>query len=642
MSTGGTSARRPACLFPGIPILLALVLLGRPAGAREAGANYLRELTARARERRLAGERKWLRLMHALPSGRGWRSEADGASFFLAPDGRTDLAAELDADLAAFFEPEPAQGQHPQCRFPARYHWLKEKLAFDPALLPERPCPDFEAWRDAIGAESVSVVFASAFLNNPASMYGHTFLRLHRKGGGDALLDYTINFAASPDTKNALVYTLKGLNGSFKGEYSLMPFYLKTQEYENLEMRDLWDYPLNLNADAVADLVRHGWEMGSTHFNYYFFTKNCSYQLLTLMEAADDSLDLRKGFRLGVIPADTVRALMARPGLVGTPRYRPSFVSEIIARRGRLSADEAAAATRLGDAADDAGLRSIARFPKERQALILESAHDYLRYRNGFDSRMSTRTATALHELLRARGRLGLPPVETTVPAPLPLEAGHDTARIGLGSGVTARGGFQELSLRRALHDLSAPDDGYIPGSELVMGSARLRYDDQRRYLSVEQLELARIVSLSPWDRWVRKPSWKLSLSAEQAKELNCSGSSCLYGALDAGAGLSARVHAGRDELFYILGETDLDFGAVLPQDWRAGAGASAGVIVDLAPHWRAHAEATYIDYAQRSPPRQRLRLTNSLRLTRDLELRVTLDRRVPDEEAGAMFYVHF
>ncbi|MDD5301971.1 MAG: DUF4105 domain-containing protein, partial [Elusimicrobia bacterium] len=611
-------------------------------GSSAAEPSYQGDLVSRARGLRLSEERKWLRLLHYRPKGAGWRSEADGGKFFLAPDGRTNPGAELEADLAAFFAPEPAKGQHPQCRFPARYHWLKQKLSFDPSRLTERACPDFEAWRGAIDAEAVSVVFASAFLNNPASMYGHTFLRLHRKGGSDALLDYTINFAASPDTSNALMYTLRGLNGSFKGEYSLLPFYMKTQEYGSLEMRDLWDYRLNLTPPQIEDLIRHGWEMGSTHFNYYFFTKNCSYQLLTLLEAADETLEVGGKFRWAVIPADTVRVLLDRPGLVEPPLYRPSFVSEIKARRARLSAVELALATRLGREVTEEGLKSLEPFPKDCQALILESANDYLRYLKGFYLEQSTQTLTAVHALLRARGRLGLPPAAAGAPRPLPLEAGHDTARLGLGAGVSGRGPFTELSWRPALHDLSSVDDGYIPDSQLEMAAGRLRFDNKKRELYVEKLDLVSIVSMSPWDPWVRNPSWKLSTGVDQAKELGCSGASCMYYGLNVGAGLSALGHAWRRELYYAMAETDFGFGPVLPQDWRAGAGGSAGVIVDLTSRWRVLGEATYIDYAQRSAPRQRLRLTNSLRLTRDTELRVTLDRRTPDEEAGAMFYLYF
>lgn len=626
---------------PRVLLALALFLVPRGLGAAEE-ISYREELAAQARVLRLSGERKWLKLLHYRPKGAGWRSEADGGGFFLAPAGRTDPAAELEADLAAFFEPEPAKGQHPQCRFPARYHWLKARLAFDPARLPERDCPDFEAWRNAIDAEAVSVVFASAFLNNPASMYGHTFLRLHRKGGGDALLDYTINFAATPDTSNALMYTLKGLNGSFKGEYSLLPFYMKTQEYGSLEMRDLWDYRLNLTPGQIADLVRHGWEMGSTHFDYYFFTENCSYQLLTLLEAADETLDVSGGFFYGVIPADTVRVLQARPGFVEEPLYRPSFVSEIKARRARADGAEIALATRLGRGVTEEGLKSLEAFPKERRALILESANDYLRYRKGYYLEQSTETLTAVHDLLRARGRLGLPPAPAPVERPVPLEAGHDTARLGLGGGASRRGSFEELAWRPSLHDLSSVDEGYTPDSQLEMAAVRLRFDDEDRELYVERLDVAAIVSLSPWDAWVRKPSWKLSTGVDQAKELGCSGASCMYYNLNAGGGLAAQTRLLRRELYYALAEADLGFGPVLPQDWRAGAGGTAGVIVDLTARWRLLGEATYIDYAQRSAPRQRLRLTSSVRLTRDAEFRVTLDRRNPDEEAGAMLCLFF
>ncbi|MCX5789112.1 MAG: DUF4105 domain-containing protein, partial [Elusimicrobia bacterium] len=236
--------------------LLALAFLALGASAGEPA--YRDQLISRSREQGLAGKRRWHKFLHYRARGKGFRSEADGPKFFLAPGGRSDPRAELEADLAAFFEPMPKEpkAQHPQCRFPARYHWLKEELSFAPDRLPELPCPQFETWRDGIGARAVSMVFANGFLNDPASMYGHTFLRLHHQesGEGDALLDYTIDFAATPDTDNPILYTLEGVNGSFKGEYSLVPFYMKTQEYSNLEMRDLWDYRLNLT-QAQIDLL---------------------------------------------------------------------------------------------------------------------------------------------------------------------------------------------------------------------------------------------------------------------------------------------------------------------------------------------------------------------------------------------------
>ncbi|MDD5629556.1 MAG: DUF4105 domain-containing protein, partial [Elusimicrobia bacterium] len=415
-------------LLGGILLGLWCLTAARAAVAQE--TSYRGELISRSRELKLSEQRRWRRLLHYQERGRGWRSEADGEKFFLSPRGRTEPQAELEATITAFFEPQPAEpkAQHPQCRFPARYAWLKDRLAFDRQRLPERPCPAYQAWREAIGAQAVSLVFADAFLGNPSSMYGHTFLRLHRRadGGGDALLDYTLNFEGIPNTDNVLLYTLRGVYGGFRGEFSLQPFYLKTQEYSNLECRDLWDYPLDLSPRQIDALLQHAWEMGSTHFDYYFFTKNCSYQLLTLLEAADDSLEASARFPFAVIPGDTVRALMSRPGLVGQPRYRPSFVTELKARRARLSEGERAAAARLGGGADPADPAVLRASPPARQALVLDSAHDYLLYRAGFYMKPSTATAAAEHALLVARGRLGEPPQPLAVPAPRPLESGHD------------------------------------------------------------------------------------------------------------------------------------------------------------------------------------------------------------------------
>ena len=89
------------------------------------------------------------------------------------------------------------------------------------------------------------------------------------------------------------------------------------------------------------------------------------------------------------------------------------------------------------------------------------------------------------------------------------------------------------------------------------------------------------------------------------------------------------------------LAEADFGAGPVFSQGWRSGAGGTAGLLLDLTDSWRTLFEATYIGYAQ-SPAQERLRMQSAWRLSRDTELRLTLDRRVPDEEAGLSFYLYF
>jgi hypothetical protein len=112
------------------------------------------------------------------------------------------------------------RAQPAACRFPARFAWLRDALEIGDHALPAPPCPLFERWRAAIAPERVSMVYASAYVSSPASMYGHTFLRLSRAtGAGNRLIDYIVNYAADVDTENGLVYAFKGLFGGFVGRF---------------------------------------------------------------------------------------------------------------------------------------------------------------------------------------------------------------------------------------------------------------------------------------------------------------------------------------------------------------------------------------------------------------------------------------
>lgn len=618
---------------------LLLVFLSLPCRA----ASYPEELIERSRELRLSEDRSWRVLGHY----KGKTSGVKPSEFFVSPKGRTDPKAELEATILAFFEPEPdlaadKRAQHPQCRFPARYAWLKERLGIDPARLPERRCERFEEWKATLGAERVTVVFADAFLNNPASMYGHTFLRLRRGGAGQGedLLDYTVNFAGNPQTANPVFYALEGIFGMFPGSYTTMPYYMKVQEYTNIESRDLWEYDLNLSSAEVDRLVSHLWEMGSAKFDYYFFSENCSYQLLTLVDAAAPDLHLADRFGFGVVPLDTVRAFGPRAAY-DTARRRPSHVSQMLARRSRLEPEEAALATTLARGGAPEAWTHLASYKPERQALMLDSADDYLRFRAGFAPDLPPQTAKTERELLVARGKLGLPPAPEPQPERLRPDLGHPTHRLGVYQGGDRHTGFTEVQFRAALHDLPTPGQGYIPDSQLEMGSVRARWDYRRKEAYIEKLDIASIVTLSPLDSWIKRASWKASFGVDQARELGCGGVSCMYGAVNAGVGPAVSSSFFRREVWYAFAEGDAGAAPVFADGWRVGGGASAGVVFDLAARLRAQVEATGIKY-QRGADRQRLRAVLAYQLTRGLEVRGTFDRRVPATEGGLSVLAYF
>src|SRR5262249_6367531 len=304
-------------------------LLVPPTDERRA---YADELVARARAARLAQSRQWLRLGHwsAMWTG-GLESDAEGDNFFLASNGKVDPVAELDATIRGFFSDlapydenakENRAVQHPICQFPARFLYLVAALSIDRARLRIPDCPRYREFATSLNASSVTLVFSSYYLNNPASAFGHTFLRLNKKNEDGVpedrrqLLDFGIDYSAAVDTTFAPVYAVKGIFGLFPGVFGKVPFYYKVREYNDYESRDLWEYNLALTPDQVDMLVAHVWELGSTFFRYYYLTANCSYPIAGLIDVAVPELDLLDRLHTPVLPSDTVKLIAAVPGLV--------------------------------------------------------------------------------------------------------------------------------------------------------------------------------------------------------------------------------------------------------------------------------------------------------------------------------------
>ena len=210
--------------------------LGRPALGREFLRLGLRTLIAR-------------RLSAPEPAGL-WRSLASDPQFLTSPQGSVDPQKELEATLAAMFEPADLEnpGRHPQCRHVARFHWLVQVLHIDERLV-RQPCEDFQQWRDAIDPGRVSLVFASAYLNNPSSMYGHTFLRIDAppERRRPEQWSYTLSYAADANPKDGISFAYKGLLGLYHGTMASPTYFLKLREYSLIENRDLWEYQLQLH-----------------------------------------------------------------------------------------------------------------------------------------------------------------------------------------------------------------------------------------------------------------------------------------------------------------------------------------------------------------------------------------------------------
>ena len=607
-------------------LLLVAALAPLAAAADEA---YLAELVARSREMRLAERPEWRKLVHYEPDlvGPGLHSLIDSAWFFNSPRGKTDPRAELEATLAAFFSDvqETADRQNPQCTFIARHAWLDAELGFDRRRMPRRECLRFREWHAALNAQQLTLVFASAYLNNPSSMYGHTLLRIDARDQDERtrLLAYAVNSAANTDETNGLTFAVRGLMGGYPGTFSLLPYYLKVREYSDMENRDLWEYELALSPHEVERVLLHLWELLPAYYQYFFFDENCSYHLLGLLQVARPELELTAPFRWFALPSDTVRILTRQPGLVARTVYRPANATLIAARLETMAKDERSIAKDLSQGRAQAG-EAVRGLRPERAAAVLEAAHDYATYRRVIGRQDVADPAKLTRELLVARSAVDAPNQAPPLAAPVRPDEGHGTSRLAFGAGRRDGRSFQEVQVRATYHDVLDTDEGYVRGAQIEFFKTAVRHY-QGGTTRLEQFIPVDILSLSPRDDFFQPLSWRIAGGWKRSFVAN--GAEPLVPGIDGGAGMTWKTRGGR-AMVYGLGEAALRTHHELDGGHSIGGGARFGVLADPTPRWRVHAYAAGINQfvGERDTPRS-IGVQHRVALGRDTALRIDFAR---------------
>jgi len=588
---------------------LALLCCLAPLAARaEANDAYLAALIARSRELRLADAPQWRRLLHYHESWFriGATSSADAPGFFLAPTGRSDAQAELEATLASFFAPPPSEPDREpaQCAFIARHHWLAAELAFDPQRLPPRRCPRFEAWYAELDPSGITFVFPEAFLNNPASMFGHTLLRLDTAVGEGRhdLISWAINFSGATGNDGGPLYVMKGMLGFYPGYYAIGPYYEKVKEYGDWESRDIWEYRLDLSRAEIDLLLMHLWELQGIRFDYYYFDENCSWQLLGLLEVARPSLRLTERFPLWVIPADSVRAAVEEAGLVGEAVYRPSTTTQLRDAVRHLTAPERSLALRIstGELAPDAD--ELGALATRGRAAVLTVAYDLLRHELIAGEVARDETASRARAILVARSRVDVQGSSfPAVPAPrVPPHEGHASARFALRAGYEDQRAFVDLRARPSLHDWLDPQGGYTRGAGVQFLDTTLRWYPEQEQVRLQELVALGLQSLTTWDPLFQPLSWRFDTGIRTRLQPEAGQSDLDPEAVwrtHGGVGLAFALP--RDATLYGFAEATLDAGPTLARDYALGPGAALGLLVGSEnDRWRAHAYAQVTRFA--------------------------------------------
>ncbi|MEW6719966.1 MAG: DUF4105 domain-containing protein [Thermodesulfobacteriota bacterium] len=609
-----------------LSVFLSALLAAAAVPARASGDPYLAELKSRAESAGLSADPYWKILLHLRRGISGERSLVDDPKFFLAPSGKTDPAAELNATLDGLFD--LALDPPAFCRFPGRYAWLADKLGIDPRRLPRIPaCPEVDNILRAVDARSVGMVFASGYVNSPASMFGHTFLRIDSPLASP-LLGYAVNYAALTNPADGgVTFTVKGMLGGYDGYYSLMPYYDKVREYSGIDQRDMWEYPLNLTPEEVRPLMLHLVELRGIATDYYFFDENCSYELLFLLDAARPSARLTGTMDRGwVIPMDTVRAVLDA-GLVdnGAVAWRPSRAVKIRHARSLLPGRERELSLRVADGKAPPGEILSGPASDAEKARALDLAAELLQYRIAKRQMEHKEFQERFHAILSARTRLR-PGKDATPPPPRPAppEEGHSSARVHAGGGWRGSEGFLEAGWRPAYHDYTDFPDGYTPGAliEIFAGAARFFPESDR--VRLDRLDFIRIQSIDPVDPIFRPKSWKARFAVE-TRDFTKTKDSLVP---NAGAGIGVTVKVAERAVAYALAEAEAAISRDYHASYRIGAGGSLGVTAEPARGWQLWLEGRGIRGVlgeTKEGPDLSASLRQGFRLSRELALKADL-----------------
>ena len=515
----------------------------------------------------------WRALLH-FPKNAS-TSLIDDPAFFLASQGKHNPTAELTATVQAFKQtPELAGDESPQCRFIGRYKWL-ERNAPDVAkdFVPQE-CPKWKNLLARVKPHSVTLVFPEGYLNSPASMFGHTMLRIDQVEP-QPLRSFAINYAAETDEQNGIIYTFNGLSGRYKGFFSLMPYPEKLQEYQFGEQRDIWEYKLKLNADETEAMLEHIWELQNISTAYYFFDRNCSYQLLSLIEAVRPELDLLNGWGLSVMPIDTIRRLKDSE-LVGQSNLRPSQATQINQKLKLLSDEEAGIIKDLGN--PDIDIHGIS-LPVDmiQRTLVLEAATDYVQWQKSRKSITLEQYRVRFLYLLSQRSQIKTVKTGAATPDSFdvkdPLQ-GHGSSKFALS--YIQQGSNQDFGFvyRPAFHDVRDRGIGYRNGAGISFLEVNGRWDSKKDQLKIDSFDLLKIESLVHRNTLLKPYSWRINVGAKRADSLNMI--SPLQAFVSGGAGLSYRLKQGQWIVFgtaeALISEDKTNSKTFADLGWRVGA----------------------------------------------------------------------
>lgn len=460
----------------------------------------------------IAQSRDWNLLLHYRNS----HSETDAPEFFLHSEGKSNPLLELEENIKAYQENRivGVNKDHYACAFPARARFLiEQKLVTEKKI----KCEKVDEFLKGMGESEIWLIFAANFPNNPASIFGHTFLRIKTQKDSVDLLDFGLNFAANVSPEDGtLSYAFKGLFGGYQGFYSINRYYEKVLEYAEMESRDLWEYKIAMKDEERMRFTLHLWELlNHSWFHYYFLDENCSYQLFWPINYALADLKLIDKKNFFWTPAETVRKLYKELGQFDEVKSRMSVRSRFDDQKKKLTTEQSKVLSALIEKKEEV----INVFDPE----IVDA---YLSYLEWMKSKKKQDFKADFDQVLNHRKKLptsALSKSQAELSNPL---LAHDSRLVD----ISADDHFSYLSIAPFSHQEVQFDGGFIPFSEFEFLKITGRYEYETKKLKADKFVLFHTSVINPIDSIDQTLSWRAQIASDDRSS---------YAAGSAGYGIS-------------------------------------------------------------------------------------------------------
>jgi hypothetical protein len=481
---------------------------------------------------------QWLALLHYERGVLGARSAIHSPEFFLSERGHQDPKAELTATIAAMSVASPIESDDDaRCRFPARRLFLARHIAaIREGLHRWGECMSFSEWSGAREVQSISLIYITGYLGNPASYFGHALIKFNfGDPASRGLLDRTLNYGA----------ILEGWSDpvSYDGGFSEIAFHFHDREYGEIELRDMWEYELKLSAETRQFLVAHAWEILGRRYTYWFIRKNCAFRIAEALETSGEISILPRS-RPWLIPQAVVQKAMGQlvgdQPLIASVTYHPSRQSRFHARYAALTPRLRKSFRQLiASGPKFPGTQSQSRDPTERAAL-LDTILDYERMIADPKATEAGQGSERYNAALSERFDLDAQTDDPTGPLAVGPHSGRPPSWTQLGVTHTSTGAHALLRIRAAYYDALDGAAGHIPNSALTLGDISLQIDAHA--VRLRRLILLGVDSANPSVTSAEKDggtAWRIQTGLEPVR-IGCD--SCLVARLQGDYGISRQL----------------------------------------------------------------------------------------------------